>query len=86
MRPLATNLILCVICKSHRSLSWNAGQPEASRIAAQMRDLNLRGEPEQPSTPSQMQETAIPVDPAVNGEQILERKWYQRHRLQAVTL
>lgn len=34
------------------------GQAEASRVAAQIQELNLRAEPEQPSTPSQNQEAA----------------------------
>ena len=63
-----------------------AGQPEASRIAAQIQDLNLRGEPEQPSTPSQVQEIATPSGPTADGECFLKSALCLRHSLRQSTL
>jgi len=45
-----------------------AGLSAASRIAAEIQEMSLRGEPEQPSTPIQTQEAVLPPSPASLGE------------------
>jgi hypothetical protein len=70
-----------VIIVGEVSISQSIGVSAASRVAAEIQEMSLQGEPEQPTTPSQIQEPSIPPDPASVGELNAGTKYLKRRKM-----